>query len=110
MSSINDLPKQITELYELVVEYVKSQTILPLKRVFRYVGLGILGAFFMAIGLFLLSLGFLRYLQSLEAFNDTYSFVPYLLVALSVMVIIGLLFAVASSNTLIKPRKAVKDE
>lgn len=110
MSSLHDLPKQISELYELVVEYVKSQTINPLKRLGRYIGMGIVGALFISTGLILVSIGFLRYLQTLSVFDDTYSFVPYIIVSIVVLAVIGLLFAVMNSNSLIKPRKQANDD
>lgn len=104
MSSINDIPRQISELYELVVQYLKSQTITPLKRIIRYISLGIAGALFMSVGLILLSIGFLRYLQTISVFDDTYTFAPYLIVSLADIAILGLLFVAMNNNSLIAPR------
>lgn len=104
MASVSDLSRLITELFELVVAYIKNQTLVPLKRLLRYVGLGITGLIFIAIGLLLVSIGLLRYLETLSTFDGTWSFVPYLIVSLTAICIIGILFFVMTRSTLIKSR------
>lgn len=104
MASVSDISRIVNELISLVTTYLKEQTILPLKRLGRYLGMGIGGSIFMAIGLFLLSLGFLRYLQTLSPFDGTYSFAPYLLVVVANLCVIGLLFFVMTRPSLIKNR------
>lgn len=101
MSSPNNVPKMVTELIELTIDYVKGQTVVPLKRLGRFLGFGLLGAVFVALGLFLLNLGFLRYLQTLSSFEDTYSFAPYLIVIVADIAIIGVLFTLISRKSLI---------
>lgn len=105
MASVSDISRIVTELIELVTTYLKEQTIVPLKRLGRYLGLGIAGSIFMAMGLFLVTLGFLRFLQTLEPFESTYSFVPYLLVIVADLAVAGILFYIMTRQTLIKPKK-----
>lgn len=95
----------VTELIDIIINYVKSQTIVPLKRLGRYVGLGIAGSVFIALGLLLVNLGFLRFLQTLSAFDDTFSFVPYFMVIIVDVALIGIFFAIISRKSLIPEKK-----
>ncbi|HMS25491.1 MAG TPA: hypothetical protein PKB15_07390 [Acidimicrobiia bacterium] len=104
MASVTEISRIINELITLITTYIKEQTLLPLKRIGRYVGFGLAGSFFIAVGLFLLSLGFLRYLQTLSPFDDTFSFAPYLLVIVADLVVVGILFFVMTRRSLIKSR------
>lgn len=101
MASVTDISKMITELYELIVSYIKGQTIVPLKRLIRYLSFGIGGSIFIAMGLLLVNLGLLRALQSMSAFESTYSFAPYLIVAVVDIAGIGILFALITRKGLI---------
>ena len=104
MASSAELSKLAIELYELVKNYIRQQTLVPLKRIGRYIGFGFVGSVFMSLGLLLLSIGFLRYLQTLSSFKETYSFVPYLLVSVADFVFIGILFFAMTNPKLIKSR------
>lgn len=105
MANVSDISRIVSELIALVTTYLKEQTVVPLKRIVRYIGIGIAGSMFMGLGLFLVSLGFLRYLQTLEPFESTYSFVPYLLVIVADLAVVGILFSVIARQSLIKPKK-----
>ena len=54
----------LKEIQELLVGYAKQETIEPIKHLGRYLGWGIAGSLFMALGAIFLSLGVLRLLQS----------------------------------------------
>lgn len=73
------LPALAVEFKDLVVAYAKQETVDPLKQLGRFVGFGVAGSFVLALGVVLLLLGLLRGLQELSAFDDTWSFVPYLI-------------------------------
>jgi hypothetical protein len=75
------LPQLITELRELVVTYVKQQTLLPLKQLLRYVGFGLLGSLLLGFGVVFLALSGLRALQTETGttFTGDWSWVPYLI-------------------------------
>jgi hypothetical protein len=89
---VADNPQEtIRELKDLVVAYAKQETLDPLKGLGRYVGYGILGAILLGSGLFFLSMGVLRVLQTQtgDAFADWRSFLPYLIV---VALLLGLAY------------------
>lgn len=104
MASNRDLSKLAAELYELIKNYLLQQTLMPLKRLLRYLGLGITGSIFMSLGLLLGSIGFLRYLQTLSTFDNNLVFIPYLLVSVVDLAIIGILFTIMTRPNLIKNR------
>jgi hypothetical protein len=79
------------ELWELTQAYAKQETIDPLKNLGRYLGFGLAGSLFVSLGGALLSLGLLRLLQTVDAFDGAWSFVPYLLVLVVLAVALGLL-------------------
>jgi hypothetical protein len=79
----------IRELKDLVVAYSKQEVVDPLKGLGRYLGFGLGGAVLLGTGIFFLSMGFLRALQTQtgDAFSDWRSFLPYVIV---VVVLVGI--------------------
>lgn len=75
------LPQLVTELRDLVVSYLKQQTIVPLKKLGRYVGFGLLGSLLMGVGVLFLGVSLLRLLQTEtdDTFSGDWSWVPYLI-------------------------------
>jgi hypothetical protein len=90
--SDKSLPTLVTELWELVLAYLKQETLEPLKGLGRFVGFGIAGAAFMSIGLVLLSVALLRVLQIETGTHLTgnWSWAPYGLTLLAVVVVAAL--------------------
>jgi hypothetical protein len=81
----------VGELVELLKAYAKQETIGPLRGVGRYVGFGLAGSFLIAIGLVLSSFAGLRALQTeTHAFDDGWSFVPYVIVIAADLLVAGL--------------------
>ena len=76
------LPELIVELRDLVVTYVKQQTLVPLQQLGRYVGFGVLGSMLLGFGVLFLALAALRALQTEtgDTFTGDWSWVPYLIV------------------------------
>ena len=76
------LPQLVLELRDLVITYVKQETLVPLKQLGRYAGFGIGGAMLLGIGVALLGVGGLRALQTEtgETFTGDWSWAPYLIV------------------------------
>lgn len=71
----------VGEVVDLVKEYAKQETVGPLKGAGRWLGLGAVGAIFLGLGLTFVLLGVLRLLQTeTDAFDGSWSFVPYVLV------------------------------
>ena len=73
------LPQLLLELRDLVVTYVKQETVVPLRQLGRYVGFGIAGAFLLGLGSLLLGVGGLRALQTEtgDTFTGDWSWAPY---------------------------------
>ena len=75
------LPQLVTELRDLVVTYVRQQTLIPLKQLGRYVAFGIGGSLLLGFGVVFLALSGLRALQTETegAFDGDWSWVPYVI-------------------------------
>jgi hypothetical protein len=75
------LPQLVTELRDLVVTYVKQQTLVPLQQLGRYVGFGVLGSLLMGFGVAFLGVSVLRALQTetSDTFAGDWSWVPYVI-------------------------------
>jgi hypothetical protein len=76
------------ETYELVRDYAKQETVGPLRGAWRWLGFGLVAAFFMALGIVILLVAVLRLTQDLVLYTwwpdkaDGLSFVPYLVTLL----------------------------
>lgn len=75
--------KQGTDALQLVIDYVKQETLTPLKGLGRYLVFGILGSIALCAGLVLLLVAFLRALQEQTGgfFSGTMTWAPYVIVA-----------------------------
>jgi Putative Actinobacterial Holin-X, holin superfamily III len=84
-------PDSPTELYDLVVDYVKQETLTPLRGLGRFLTYGITGSVVLALGVVLLLLSILRVLQTeTGAFHGNLSWIPYLIVAVLAAGVLGL--------------------
>ena len=81
-----------TDAVNLVIEYVKQETLTPLRGLGRYLAFGIAGSLALCVGLVLLLLALLRALQTETGttFTGNLSWVPYLIVCAVAILIIGL--------------------
>lgn len=75
-------PGQAQDLWQLVVGYAKQETIDPIRGLGRFLAFGLAGALVGSLGVVLLLLGGLRFLQTEtgSAFQGRKSFIPYVLV------------------------------
>ncbi len=80
------------EALRLVIDYVKQETLDPLKGLGRYIAFGVAGSVALAIGLVILSVSLLRLLQGETgtAFAGNLSWVPYVICTVAVVVVAGL--------------------
>jgi hypothetical protein len=69
------------DLPDLLRRYVRQETMDPLRSLGRFLGFGIAGSFMMGVGVILLGVGALRLLQNWSRFSNSWSWVPYLVVA-----------------------------
>jgi hypothetical protein len=72
------------DAFQLTVDYLKQETVQPLKGLGRFLYMGIAGSFFLAGGILLVLIGILRLLQTETgtALTGDWSWVPYLSVML----------------------------
>jgi hypothetical protein len=75
------LPQLVTELRDLVVTYVRQQTLIPLKQLGRYVAFGVGGSLLLGFGVVFLAMSGLRALQTETSgtFDGDWSWVPYVI-------------------------------
>ena len=81
----------LSDVWTLVREYAKQETITPLKGIGRYLGFGLPGALLVGVGVLMLALAGLRALQTEtgDTFTGNWSFAPYLIVLVGLIVVIG---------------------
>jgi hypothetical protein len=75
------------DAFQLTVDYLRQETVEPLRGLGRFLYMGIAGSFFMAGGLLLILIGVLRLLQTEtgSALTGDWSWVPY-----AVVVVLGI--------------------
>ena len=81
------LPQLVTELRDMVVRYFREQTLVPLQKLGRYIGFGILGSLLLGFGVVFLGLSGLRALQDEtgDTFSGDWSWVPYLIMFVALL-------------------------
>jgi len=86
------LPELFGELWELVKDYVRQETLDPIKGVGRYIAFGVAGAFLVGLGAVLLAVGGLRVLQDEMAstFDGNLTWIPYFIVFVALLAGAGL--------------------
>ncbi len=79
------------DAFQLTVDYLKQETIDPLKGLGRFLAMGIAGSFFLAGGILLILIGVLRLLQTETgtALTGDWSWVPYAVVVILGIAVIG---------------------
>lgn len=90
------LARDVEELRDTAVRYVKEETIEPVKALGRYAAFGCLGSFLIGLGGILCLVGALRGLA--HVFHGTVSWVPYLLVVLVGAMFVGITIRAVGSG------------
>lgn len=82
---------QFSEFLELVIGYLKQETLGPVSRLGRYVVFGLAGSLSIAAGVVLIVVGILRLLQSEtgSTFSGNLSWLPYLISAVLGMLVVA---------------------
>lgn len=80
------------ETVQLVIDYVKQETLTPLKGLGRYLLFGILGSILLCGGLVVLLVALLRALQEQTGgfFSGSLTWAPYLIVGGAAVILMGL--------------------
>lgn len=90
-SQDKSLPTLASELWAMVVTYVKQETVVPIKGLGRFIAIGLAGSVTLGVGLLLLSLSLLRALQTeTSAFDGNWSWAPYGITLIASGVVAGL--------------------
>jgi hypothetical protein len=79
------------DAFQLTVDYLRQETVEPLRGLGRFLYMGIAGSFFMAGGLLLILIGVLRWLQTEtgSALTGDWSWVPYAVVVVLGIAVMG---------------------
>lgn len=74
---------------QLIIDYVKQETLEPLKGLGRFILFGVAGSVALAIGLVILAVAFLRVLQGETGgtFDGNWSWAPYLICTVAVVAV-----------------------
>lgn len=90
-SDPSDIRSHAHDLFELVVGYVKQETIEPVRGLGRFLGFGLGGSLFIGLGMLMVLLGLLRLLQTETGsfFSGHLSFVPYVITLVACGVVAG---------------------
>jgi hypothetical protein len=94
------LPQLVTELRDLVVRYFREQTLVPLQKLGRYVGFGVLGSLLLGFGVVFLGMSGLRALQDEtgDTFAGDWSWVPYLIMFVALLVGAGIVWVARTAR------------
>jgi hypothetical protein len=96
---LSGLREEGQETIALVVDYIKQETLDPVKGLGRYMVFGVVGSVALSIGLIVLAVGLLRLLQGETGttFSGNLSWVPYV-ICIVVVVLIAFLAVRAVSK------------
>ncbi|MFN8038115.1 MAG: hypothetical protein U0Q07_02795 [Acidimicrobiales bacterium] len=92
------VPQILQELWELLKAYARQETVDPLKGLGRFLGFGVAGALLVGLGGLFLALSLLRLLQRFSVFTGTWSWAPYFIVLLALVLAIALIIGVISQG------------
>ena len=83
----------VGDLFELIKDYARQETVDPLKGAGRWIGMGLLGTLLLMIGGIAVTLALLRFLQEEtgSTFTGNWSWAPYAITLGALVVAIGLL-------------------
>lgn len=103
------LQRDIDEIKDLALKYIKEETIDPLKKMGRFILWGTLGSLFVGFGTVLLLLGALRFLQDeFKVLDGSLSWIPYLTIAVLSIAVLGLTVWRISTGTAKRRLKGTK--
>lgn len=96
----------VGEVFELVRDYAKQETLGPLKGAARWLVLGSIGSLLLGTGLLIVLIALLRLLQTeLTAFDGAFSWVPYAIVVFVALIWTGMALSRIKKATLGKEPK-----
>jgi len=101
------IQRDLEEIKDLAVQYIKEETVQPLKDLGRFVAWGTAGSLLVGFGVSLLLLGALRFLQEqFPVLDGTLSWLPYVIVVVLAALVVALTMWRVVSGT---AKKRIKD-
>lgn len=101
------MQRDLEEVRDLFLRYLKEQTIQPLKDLGRFVAFGVLGSLFVAFGVVVGLLGLLRMFQALfPVLDGSLSWIPYVII----VVLAGVIGAVVVQRVFAGAPRRTKDD
>lgn len=106
MADPSPLPQQFTELRDLVVAYAKQETVEPLRKLARGLGLWVAGALLLGFGVVFLAVAGLRVLQEEtgDTFTGGWSWVPYAIVIVALALGAAIVWTARGARRRSEPR------
>jgi len=87
----SSIQRDLEEIKDLAVQYIKEETVQPLKDLGRFVAWGSAGSLLVGLGVTLMLLGALRFLQEqFPVLDGTLSWLPYLIVVVLAALVVAL--------------------
>jgi hypothetical protein len=103
----SNIQRDLEEIKDLAVQYIKEETVQPLKDLGRFVAWGTAGSVLVGFGVTLMLLGALRFLQEqFPVLDGTLSWLPYLIVVVLAALVVALTIWRILSGT---AKKRIKD-
>jgi hypothetical protein len=99
MAGATELPQLVTEFVDLSKEYLRQETVEPAKQLGRFAGFVIGASILFAIGGVLLSIAGMRGIIYLLPDGPNWAALGYILGALAIGVVIGIMVAVAGHES-----------
>lgn len=93
-----ELPQLVIEFVDMSKEYLRQETLEPAKRLGRFAGLTIAASLMFAIGGLLLAIAGVRGIIYLLPEGPNWSALGYILAAIAIAVVIGLVVALTGRN------------
>jgi hypothetical protein len=101
--SINVLT-EITETKDLIISYVKQETLGPILALKRKIIFGVVGALCYGFGLLMVSVGLLRFMQGeFHVFHGNLNFLPYMIDFFATL-ILAIIFGMIAISKAIKSK------
>jgi hypothetical protein len=101
------IQRDLEEIKDLAVQYIKEETVQPLKDLGRFVAWGTAGSLLVGFGVSLLLLGALRFLQEqFPVLDGSLSWLPYVIVVVLAALVVALTMWRIVSGT---AKKRIKD-
>lgn len=110
MPSATELPQMVTEFVDMSKEYLRQETMEPAQRLGRFAGYSLGAALMFATGSLLLAIAATRGIILLLPEGSNWSALGYILGALAVGIVIGIMFGMTSRKQAARDEQAARIE